>query len=105
MADMTSAMYLAAMRMIGLSLVLATILPAACSKLPVRQTTAVVVNIAPGRNGRWDTDKVQVTARSLDGLIAVKNVRLAELNCHVGDRVRASVQGISMMLDDWACII
>lgn len=96
-------MYTPAMRTIGLSLVVATAL-AACSKQPVRQTSAVVVNIAPGLRPKWDTDKVQVTARSLDGLITVTNVPLAQLKCHVGDTVRASVQGIALTLEDGACI-
>lgn len=77
---------------------------AGCTEQPVRQTSAVVVNLAPGLRPKWDTDKVQVTARSLDGLVTVKDVPLAQLKCGVGDTVPASVQGISLTLDDRACI-
>ncbi len=92
------------MRAICLSLFVVTTLLSACSKQPERQTSAVVVNIAPGFRPKWDTDKVQVTARSLDGLVGVKNVPLAQLKCRVGDTVRASAQGIALTLDDRACI-
>ncbi len=92
------------MRTVGLTfLVVATFL-AACSEQPVRQTSAVVVNIAPGLSPRWDANNVQVTARNLDGLVAVKNVPLAKLKCRVGDTVSASVQGITLTLNDEACI-
>lgn len=92
------------MRIVGFSLLLAATLLADCATQPARETSAVVVNIAPGLRPRWDTNKVQITARNLDGLIAVKNVPLAQLKCHVGDTVRASVQGITLTLDDRACI-
>jgi len=59
----------------------------------------VVVNIAPGLSPRWDTGKVQVTAKSPDGLVAVKTVLKAQLKCKVGDTVKASAT-----LDDHACI-
>lgn len=90
------------MRIIGASFLVAATLLAACSEQPVRQTSAVVVNIAPGLHPKWDTDKVQVTARSLNGLVTVKNVPLAEFKCHVGDTVSASVQGLTLTLDDRA---
>lgn len=77
---------------------------AACAPQPVRKTSAVVVAIAPGPRPRWDTDKVQITARSSDGLVAVKTIILAQLKCHVGDTVQASAQGIALTLDDRACI-
>ena len=64
----------------------------------------MAVNVAPGRNARWDTDKVQVTARSVDSLVAVKDVPLARLKCRVGNTVLASIQGLTMTLDDRACI-
>ena len=92
------------MRTVGLSLAITIAFLAACSKQPVRHTSAVVIDIAPALSPRWDTDKVQVTARSLDGLIAVTNVSLAQLRCHVGDTVRASVQGMALTLEDGACI-
>lgn len=91
------------MRTIGLSTLVTATLLAACSEQPVRHTSAVVVNIAPGLRPKWDADKVQVTARSLDGLVTVKNVPLAEFKCRVGDTVHASVQGITLTLDDRAC--
>jgi hypothetical protein len=92
------------MRELGLSVVAAATLLVACTRQPVRETSAVVVNIAAGLRPRWDTDHVQVTARSSNGLLAVKDVPLAQLKCHVGDTVRASVQGITLTLDDRACI-
>ena len=104
LADSNQVMYIPRMRTISLILIFAVASVAACSKQPVRETSAVVVNIAPGFRPKWDTDKVRITARTLDGLVTVKNVPLAQLKCHVSDTVRASVQGIALTLDDRACI-
>ena len=92
------------MRSTDLSFLVAATVLVGCTEQPVHQTSAVVVNIATGLRPKWDTDKVQVTARSLDGLVTVKDVPLAQLKYHVGDTVRASVQGITLTLDGRACI-
>lgn len=75
----------------------------ACTQQPKRETSVVVVSIAPGPSGRWDTDKVVVIAKSRDGVVGTKWVLKRELRCRVGDTVRASVQGIALTLDDRAC--
>ena len=85
-------------------LIAAAIALAACSEQPERETSAIVVNIAPGFSPKWNTDEVQITAKSPDGLVVIKNVLKAQLKCRVGDRVRASVRGIVLKLDDRACI-
>ena len=92
------------MRTIGLSLVVAATILSACDKQTVHQTSAVVVDIAHGLRPKWDTDKVRITARSSKGLIAEKSIPLAQLKCHVGDTVRAWVQGVALILDDRACV-
>ena len=76
---------------------------AACSQQPKRETSAVVVSIAPGPSGRWDTDKVVVTARSPDGVVGTRWVPKRDLRCHVGDNLRGSVQGTALTLDNHAC--
>ena len=89
------------------SLIAIALVSAACSEQPkrdTRQTIAVVVNIAPGFSPRWDTDKVQVTAKSPDGLVAVKTILTAKLKCRVGDMVKASAHGMVLTLDVRACI-
>jgi len=47
---------------------------------------------------------VQVTARSSEGLVTLIIVPLAQLKCHIGDTVDALVQGITLTLEDGACI-
>lgn len=83
-------------------LVVATVV-SACTEQPVRKTSAVIVNIAPGFSPRWDTDKVQITAKSPDGLMAVEEVWAKRLRCHIGDTVAASAQGLTLTLDARAC--
>jgi len=77
---------------------------AGCAEQPSRQTAAVVVDISHGLEPRWDADKVQITARSSDGLVTEKSIPLAMLKCRVGDTVKATAQGVTLTLDDRACI-
>lgn len=91
------------MRLIVSSLLTATTMLVGCDKQPAHETSAIVVNIAPGLSPRWQADKVLVTARSLNGLIGGKIIPLRHLNCHVGDVVQASAQGITLTLDERAC--
>ncbi len=91
--------------MLGLGLLRGTAtLVAACEKQPSSRTSAVVANIAPGLRPRWDADKVQVTVRSAGGLVAVENGPLALLTRHVGDTVPASAQGLTLTLNERACV-
>jgi len=77
---------------------------AGCHEQPSCQTSAVVVDIAHGLRPKWDTDEVQITAKSRGGLMTEKNVPITMLKCRVGDTVKATVQGIALTLDDRACI-
>ena len=77
---------------------------AACSQQPKRETYAIVVSIAPGPSGKWDTDKVVVTARSPDGVVGMKWVAKRQFRCRVGDTLRATIQGTALTLDDGACV-
>jgi hypothetical protein len=77
---------------------------AGCDEQPSRRTSAVVVDIAHGLRPKWDTDKVQIAARSRDGLMTEKSVPLAMLKCRVGDTVKATAQGLALTLDDRACV-
>ena len=86
-----------------LSVLLAAPLVAACTEQPTREVSAVVVSVAPYANPKWDTDKVIVTARSLDGAFGSKSVFIARLNCKVGDTVQASARGVALSIDANAC--
>ncbi|MBB3982333.1 hypothetical protein GGR44_001996 [Sphingobium fontiphilum] len=73
-------------------IVLPLIFPACgCADQPVHKTSAVVLNIAPHANPKCSPDEVVVTARSVDGVVGMKCVRLANLDCRIGDRVAATV--------------
>jgi hypothetical protein len=76
---------------------------AACSDQTKHETWAVVVNIAPHINPKWNADEVVVTARTQSGVLGTKSVLTARLSCHVGDTVHASVEGVALTLDDHAC--
>lgn len=84
-------------------LLLASVLAiAACGNQPERTTSAVVVNLtAP--EGRF-TNRVIVTVRSSDGSSGFKGVPLALLTCRVGDTVKVHERGVSLVLDEDACI-
>ena len=82
---------------------MATIVLPACSAQPKRDVWAVVVDIRPHVSPKLNTDEWVVEGRTPDGLVATKSVLRIDLNCSVGDSVRATAQGISMTLDDHAC--
>lgn len=86
-----------------IKLVLATIAISACAEQPRRETTAVVINIGPGSSPKWDTDKLQITAQSPDGLLGTKSIPAGQLACRVGDKVRGSARGVMLELDERAC--
>ena len=76
----------------------------ACSEQPKREVSAVVVDIRPHASPKWNTDQLVVEARDADGLVGTKEVLPVGLTCRVGDRVRATAQGISLTLDVHACV-
>ena len=85
------------------NLVVTFIMLAACSAQPKRQTTAIVVSIAPHNQPKFHSDEVVVTARSVGGVVGSKSIATADLNCRVGDTVRGVTQGIVLTLEDRAC--
>jgi len=68
---------------------------------PAKLTTATVTTILdrPAEYRRV----VDVTFRSSDGLVGRATMRAADVNCAVGDRVRAERVGVSLRLAPGAC--
>lgn len=76
---------------------------AACVQQPERIVDAKIVSIASFPSMK-DFGKFVVTTQDDTGLSGQKIVRKLELNCRVGDTVKAAVRGISLTLDKSACI-
>ena len=75
----------------------------ACVQQPERIVDAKVISIASFQ-GKLHINKFVVTAQDGTGVSGQKIVRKLELNCRVGDVVKATVRGISLTLDKSACI-
>ena len=75
----------------------------ACTQLPERTVDAKVVSIV-SLQSRLNNDRFVVTAQDETGLSGKKSVKKLELDCRVGDVVKATVRGISLTLDDSACV-
>jgi len=75
----------------------------ACGQLPERTVDAKVVSIVSSKS-RFNNDRFVVTAQDETGLSGKKSVKKLELDCWVGDVVKATVRGISLTLDNSACV-
>jgi len=75
----------------------------ACAQLPERTVDAKVVSIVSSQS-RLNNDRFVVTAQDETGLSGKKSVKKLELDCRVGDAVKATVRGISLTLDNSACV-
>jgi hypothetical protein len=73
-----------------------------CSEKPKRKVFAVVVEINP-KLTKWHPENLAVRIRTPDGLVGVKAILRSGLTCHVGNTVPATVQGVSLTLDEHAC--
>jgi hypothetical protein len=91
------------MRLLLLFALLATFVGSGCSKQPEHEVWAVVISIAPHSNPKFYPDELVVTAKSQQGIMGMKSVLATQLNCQVGDTVRAKARGLALELDARAC--
>ncbi len=75
----------------------------ACVQQPERIVDAKIVSIR-SLQSKLNIDTFVVTAQDEAGVSGKKTVRKLELNCRVGDVVKATVRGISLILDKNACV-
>lgn len=80
-----------------------SLLISACVQQPERIVDAKIVSIKSFQ-GKLNINKFVVTAQDETGVSGKKTVRKLELNCRVGDVVKATVRGISLTLDKNACV-
>jgi hypothetical protein len=76
---------------------------ASCQRQPEREVSASVISISP-RVSRWHANEALVIYQSADGLMGKKTIPVSAIRCKVGDTVRAHASGISLRMDEQACL-
>ena len=77
---------------------------ACCQTQPKRAVWAKVVSVSFPYNPKYRPGEVLIEFESLDGLMGKETLRASLNRCQIGDTVRATAQGITLKLDENACL-
>ena len=75
-----------------------------CQPQPKRAVWAKVVSVSSPYDPKYRPGDVLVEFESNDGLMGGKTMQASLNRCQIGDTVRATAQGITLKLDEKACL-
>lgn len=85
-------------------IVAATMALTCCQPQPKRTVWVKITSVSSPYNPKYQPGEVLVEFESNDGLVGGKTMQASLNRCQIGDTVRATAQGITLKLDEKACL-
>ena len=75
-----------------------------CQPQPKRAVWAKVVSVSSPYNPKYRSGELLIEFESPNGLMGKETMQASLNRCQIGDFVRATVQGVTLKLDQNACL-